>query len=189
MAATPTIQIPLGFKAPDFRLPDLVSGQEKSLNELKSDKATVVVFICNHCPYVIHIIDELVKVGKEYIPKGVSFIMINSNDVENYPADSPEKMVEFAKERNFPFPYLYDETQEIAKAYKAVCTPDFSIFDADLSCVYRGQLDDSRPGRDVPITGNDIRQALDAILAEKVVNELQKPSIGCSIKWKGQAPY
>jgi len=184
MAATPTIQIPLGFKAPDFRLPDLVSGTEKSLNDLKSDKATVVVFICNHCPYVIHIIDELVKVGKEYIPKGVSFVMINSNDVENYPADSPEKMVEFAKERDFPFPYLYDETQKVAKAYDAACTPDFNVFDGEMKCVYRGQFDDSRPKNDEPVSGADLRKTLDLMLAGKKVPVDQRPSIGCNIKWK-----
>jgi len=184
MAATPTIQIPLGFVAPDFRLPDSVSGQEKSLNDLKSEKATVVVFICNHCPYVIHIIDELVKVGKEYIPKGVSFIMINSNDVDNYPADSPEKMVEFAKERNFPFPYLYDESQEVAKAYDAACTPDFNVFDGEMKCVYRGQFDDSRPGNDESVNGADLRHTLELMLASKKVPDEQRPSIGCNIKWK-----
>jgi len=184
MAATPTTQIPLGFEAPDFRLPDMVSGQVKTLTELQSDKATVVVFICNHCPYVIHIIDELVNVGKEYIPKGVSFVMVNSNDVENYPADSPEKMVEFAKERDFPFPYLYDETQETAKAYDAACTPDFNIFDSEMKCVYRGQFDNSRPGNDEPVNGADLRRTLDLIFAGKKISEEQRPSIGCNIKWK-----
>lgn len=184
MAATPTIQIPLGFTAPDFSLPDLVSGKTKSLYELKSDKTTVVVFICNHCPFVVHIIGELVKVGKEYISKGVSFIMINSNDVKNYPADSPEKMVEFARENDFPFPYLYDETQEIAKAYDAACTPDFNVFDGEMKCVYRGQFDDSRPGNGKPVTGSDLRLTLDLILAGQKVPTEQQPSIGCNIKWK-----
>jgi peroxiredoxin len=184
MAATPTTQIPLGFLAPDFNLPDMVSGKNKSLSELKSNKATVVAFICNHCPYVIHIIDELVKVGRDFIPQGVSFIMINSNDVKNYPADSPEKMVDFAKERGFPFPYLFDETQEVAKAYDAACTPDFSVFDAEMKCAYRGQFDDSRPGNSIPVTGKDLRKTLETLLAGGKVSKEQVPSIGCNIKWK-----
>lgn len=184
MAATPTKQIPLGFTAPDFRLPDLVSGKIRSLSELKSEKAMVVVFICNHCPFVVHIIHELVNVGKEYIPKGVSFVMINSNDVRNYPADSPEKMVEFARLHNFPFPYLYDETQEVAKAYDAACTPDFSVFDGDLKCTYRGQFDDARPGNGKPVTGADLRHTLDLMLSGQPVPDVQIPSIGCNIKWK-----
>lgn len=184
MAATPTTQIPLGFKAPNFNLPSPATGKFHSLDELKSDKGTVVVFICNHCPYVVHIIDELVKVGKEYIEKGIAFIMINSNDVENYPDDSPEKMVEFARERDFPFPYLYDETQEVAKAYDAACTPDFSVFDGDMKCVYRGQFDDSRPKNDEPVTGADLRKTLDLLLDGKEIPKDQRPSIGCNIKWK-----
>ncbi len=189
MPALETIDIPLGFKAPDFSLLDTISGETKDLQSLKGEKATVVMFICNHCPFVVHIAEQLSQLAKDYTNKGVAFIAISSNDVKKYPADSPEKMTLFAKEYDFSFSYLYDETQEVAKAYKAVCTPDFSIFDGDLSCVYRGQLDDSRPGRNIPITGNDIRRALDAILAEKVVSSEQKPSIGCSIKWKGAAPY
>jgi thiol-disulfide isomerase/thioredoxin len=184
MAETPTVQIPLGFSAPDFQLPDVISGKERSLSELKSDMATVVVFICNHCPYVIHIIDELVNVGKEYIPKGVSFVMINSNDVENYPADSPGKMVEFAKAHDFPFPYLYDETQEVAKAYDAACTPDFNVFDRDMKCVYRGQFDDSRPNNGKTATGLDLRKTLDLLLIGQKIPEKQMPSTGCNIKWK-----
>jgi thiol-disulfide isomerase/thioredoxin len=162
----------------------MVSGKELTLTDLKSDKATVVAFICNHCPYVIHIIDALVKVGKDYIPKGVSFVMINANDVANYPADAPDKMVEFARERDFPFPYLYDESQEVAKAYDAACTPDFSVFDGNMKCVYRGQFDDSRPKNDKPVTGADLRRILDLILAGKPVPTAQVPSIGCNIKWK-----
>ncbi len=184
MAETPTIQIPLGFSAPDFNLPDMISGHRKTLNDLQSDKATVVVFICNHCPYVIHIIEELVNVGKDYIPKGVSFVMINSNDVEKYPADSPEKMVEFAKKYDFPFPYLFDETQEVAKAYDAACTPDFNVFDGEMRCVFRGQFDDSRPGNKKPVTGADLRRTLDLILEGKEVPKNQPPSVGCNIKWK-----
>jgi peroxiredoxin len=183
MAETPTTQIPLGFTIPDFKLPDAISGEVKTLEQLKSAKATVVVFICNHCPYVIHIIDELVKAGKEYIPKGVTFVMINSNDVVKYPADSPEKMVEFARLHDFPFPYLFDETQEVAKAYDAACTPDFNVFDGEMKCVYRGQFDDSRPGNGRPVTGSDLRATLDLILAGKKVPEKQIPSVGCNIKW------
>ncbi len=144
----------------------------------------MIVFICNHCPFVVHIIEELVKVGKEYIPQGVSFIMVNSNDVANYPDDSPEKMVDFIRKYDFPFPYLFDETQDVAKAYDAACTPDFNVFDGDMKCVYRGQFDDARPGNSLPVTGADLRKTLDVILAGKPVSSEQKPSIGCNIKWK-----
>lgn len=184
MAQTPTTLIPLGFEAPAFSLPDIVSGKAKSLHELKSDKATVIMFICNHCPFVVHVIDELVKLANDYIPIGVSFIAISSNDVVKYPQDGPDKMKEFATAKNFPFAYLYDETQEVASAYSAACTPDFSIFDGDLKCVYRGQLDDSRPSNGKPVTGKDIREALDALLAGRLVSADQKVSIGCNIKWK-----
>ena len=182
--AAETTPIPLGFQAPDFKLPDTITGKDLSLNDLKSDKATVVMFICNHCPYVKHVIDGIVSMANDYIPRGVSFIAINSNDVENYPEDSPEKMKEFAKEKAFPFPYLFDESQEVAKAYHAACTPDFSIFDGNLECAYRGQMDPARPGNDKPVTGEEIRAALDAILDGKPVPEQQVPSVGCSIKWK-----
>lgn len=184
MAQTPTTLIPLGFTAPTFSLPDTISGKVKSLDELKSDKATVIMFICNHCPFVVHVKDELVKLANDYIPKGISFIAISSNDVVKYPQDSPDKMKDFATVNKFPFPYLYDETQEVARAYSAACTPDFSIFDEDLKCVYRGQLDDSRPSNGKPVTGKDIREALDNILAGKPVSADQKVSIGCNIKWK-----
>ncbi|HAS46900.1 MAG TPA: thioredoxin family protein [Microscillaceae bacterium] len=184
MALTPTKQIPLGFTAPDFSLPDTISGKTLSLEELKSDQATVVMFICNHCPYVKHINEGLVQLANDYLPKGVAFVAISSNDVANYPEDSPERMKIVAEELGYPFPYLYDETQEVAKAYTAECTPDFSIFDGDLRCVYRGQLDGSRPGSGVPVTGTDIRKALDAILAKETVSTEQIPSVGCNIKWK-----
>lgn len=184
MARTPTNIIPLGFDAPAFRLPDMISGKEMTLAELKSEKATVVAFICNHCPFVKHIISELVHVGKDYIPKGVSFVMINSNDVENYPADSPENMKLFAAEHNFPFPYLFDEDQEVAKAYDAACTPDFNVIDGQGKVVYRGQFDDSRPENGLLITGKDLRHTLDLLLRGERVPEDQKPSIGCNIKWK-----
>lgn len=184
MAETPTTQIPLGFKAPDFILPDTLSGKDMSLQELASDKGTVIMFICNHCPYVKHVIHGIIDLANDYIPKGFSFIAISSNDVENYPDDSPDKMKELAEILQFPFPYLYDESQDVAKAYSAACTPDFSIFDGSLKCVYRGQMDDSRPGNNKPVTARDIREALDAMLAGNPVKSDQVPSVGCNIKWK-----
>lgn len=184
MAATPTIQIPLGYKAPDFNLLDTVSGSFKTLQELKGEKATVVMFICNHCPYVKHVNQQLVQLANDYLPKGISFIAISSNDVENYPDDAPDKMKIVAEEQNYPFPYLYDETQEVAKAYQAACTPDFSIYDKDLNCIYRGQLDDSRPKNDSISDGKDIRLVLDCVLNQQAIPEKQIPSIGCNIKWK-----
>ena len=184
MAATETLRIPLGFKAPDFKLLDTVSDTQLSLNELKGEIATVIMFICNHCPYVKHVNQQLVSLANDYMAKGIAFIAISSNDVVNYPQDGPELMKENAKEEKYPFPYLYDETQEVAKAYHAACTPDFSIFDKDLLCVYRGQLDDSRPKNDSISDGKDIRAALDAILAGNPVSEKQIPSLGCNIKWK-----
>jgi peroxiredoxin len=184
MAATPSTMMPLGTIAPDFTLLNTVTGEIVSLQDLKSDVATLVMFICNHCPYVKHIDAQLVKLATDYQSKGVAFIAISSNDVENYPDDSPEKMKEVAQQLGYPFPYLYDETQEVAKAYQAACTPDFFLFDKDLKCVYRGQLDGSRPKNDVPVTGEDMRAALDAVLAGQPVNPEQIPSIGCNIKWK-----
>ena len=184
MAATETIRIPLGYKAPDFRLLDTVSDKQLSLIELKGEQATVIMFICNHCPYVKHVNKQLVSLANDYINKGVSFIAISSNDIENYPQDAPDLMKENAKSEKYPFPYLFDETQEIAKAYHAACTPDFSIFDKDLMCVYRGQLDDSRPKIDSISDGKDIRAALDNILNGIAVSEKQIPSLGCNIKWK-----
>jgi len=179
-----TMTMELGATAPDFNLPDTASGKNITLNELKSDKATVVMFICNHCPFVKHVRDELVNLSNDYITKGVAFVGINSNDIKNYPEDSPTEMKKVAEEFGFKFPYLYDETQEIAKAYHAACTPDFYIFDGNLKCVYRGQLDDSRPESGIPVTGKDIRAALDAILQNKPANPNQIPSLGCNIKWK-----
>jgi len=184
MAETPSNMIPLGFTAPDFYLWDAISGKKLSLSKLKSDKATVIMFICNHCPFVKHVNNELVKLANDYIPKGISFIAINSNDADNYPEDSPEKMKEYASRLNYPFPYLFDETQEVAKVYDAACTPDFYIFDKELNCIYRGQLDDSRPSNGKPVTGKDMRNALNAILEGKQVSDIQIPSIGCNIKWK-----
>lgn len=184
MAATESTMMPLGTKAPYFNLPDTISGEMKSLKELKADKATVIMFICNHCPFVKHVRMGLVQLAKDYIPRGISFIAISSNDVTGYPEDSPGEMKKVARQFGYPFPYLYDETQEVARAYQAACTPDFYVFDQDLNLVYRGQMDDSRPSNDIPVTGKDLRAALDAILAGKPVSEDQKPSIGCNIKWK-----
>lgn len=184
MAAVETAQIPLGFVAPDFELLDVVENKQVTLDQLIGEKATVVMFICNHCPYVKHIFKGLVRLGNDYVNNGVSFIAVSSNDVANYPEDSPDKMKETAKRLNFPFPYLYDETQDIARAYFAACTPDFSIFDAGKKCIYRGQLDDSRPGNDLPVTGRNLRLVLDALCLGKTIDANQKPSIGCSIKWK-----
>lgn len=184
MAATPSNMMPLGTLAPAFRLPEVVTGKTVTLQELKSKVATLIMFICNHCPFVKHVQGELVKLALDYQPKGVSVIAINSNDVVNYPEDSPEKMKEVAQQYAYSFPYLYDETQEVAKAYQAACTPDFYLFDKDLKCVYRGQLDDARPKNDVPVTGKDIRAALEMLLAGQPVSPNQKPSIGCNIKWK-----
>jgi len=187
MARTPSTMLPLGTVAPDFDLPNVVTGENNNLQQLKSDVATLVMFICNHCPYVKHIKDELARLAQDYQPKGVTIVAISSNDVENYPDDSPEKMKETAVEWGFTFPYLYDESQAVAQAYQAACTPDFYIFDKDLKCAYRGQLDGSRPHNDVPVNGADIRAALDAILAGQPVSEDQKPSLGCNIKWKESA--
>ncbi len=185
MVQTLSNMMPLGTIAPDFTLPDAVSGKELSLQELKGEVATVIMFICNHCPFVKHIQDELVKLGQEYPAKGVSIIAISANDIENYPEDSPEKMKILAESLGYNFPYLYDETQQIARLFDATCTPDFFIFDKNLKCVYRGQLDDSRPGNSLPVTGRDLRCALDAIITGEQVDEHQKPSVGCNIKWKG----
>jgi peroxiredoxin len=184
MSLTPSNMIALGTTAPGFTLPDTVSGSMMSLNNLRSGVATVIMFICNHCPYVKHVNTELVKLAGDYLPKGVKFIAISSNDIKTHPEDSPELMKKNALQLKYPFPYLYDETQEVAKAYDAACTPDFYIFDKDMKLVYRGQLDDSRPGNNIPLSGKDIRSALDNLLSGAPVNPRQRPSIGCNIKWK-----
>lgn len=185
MSATPSTMLPLGTQAPEFSLPDPVSSEPVKLANLSVDKGLLVMFICNHCPYVLHILDELVNVSREYQQKGVTFVAISSNDVKAYPADSPDKMKELAEERNFPFPYLYDESQDIARAYQAACTPDFFLFNGEKKLVYRGQFDASRPGNDTPVSGKDIRNALDALIESKTISADQTPSIGCNIKWKG----
>lgn len=184
MSRTPSNMIDLGTIAPNFTLIDTVSDQELSLQSLKGREATVIYFICNHCPFVIHVNDALVGIANDFQKKGISFVAISSNDVENYPQDAPHLMKKVAKEWNYPFPYLYDETQEVARAYDAACTPDIYVFDQDLKLVYRGQLDDSRPENGVPVTGKDLRNALQNLLDGKEISKNQKPSIGCNIKWK-----
>ena len=176
--------VALSTKAPDFVLPDTVSGKQLSLENIKGEVATMIMFICNHCPFVKHVNAELVKLANDYKNKGISFAAISSNDVINHPDDAPGLMTQVATQLKYPFPYLYDESQETAKAYDAACTPDFFIYDKYLKLVYRGQLDDSRPGNDIPVTGKDIRQALDCLINNEPVLQEQRPSIGCNIKWK-----
>jgi peroxiredoxin len=184
MSLTPSNPFPIGTQAPGFTLLDTVSGQSLTLQQLKGDKGTVIMFICNHCPFVVHVNGTLVKLANDYKKQGIGFIAISSNDVDNYPQDSPELMKQIAERLDYPFPYLYDATQEVAQAYDAACTPDFYIFDADLKATYHGQLDDSRPGNGKPLTGQDMRNALDVMLNNENPLEHQKPSIGCNIKWK-----
>lgn len=184
MARTESNMLPLGTTAPDFKLLDTVDNTKKSLQDLKGINGTLVFFICNHCPFVIHINSELSQLAKDYISKGINFIAISSNDIVNYPQDRPELMKQNAIDNDFIFPYLYDETQDVAKAYDAACTPDFFLFNNQLKLVYTGQLDDSRPGNGIPVTGKDIKNALDALLKNESINSYQKPSMGCGIKWK-----
>lgn len=184
MAKTPSNMLTLGTLAPQFSLLDVVSGKKVTLNDNQNAQATLIMFICNHCPFVKHVNQELTRLAQDYIPKNVRVIAINSNDVDNYPDDSPENMKRTAQAENYPFPYLFDETQEVAKAYHAACTPDFYVFDSKLMLVYRGQLDESRPGNAIPVSGRSIRDALDCLLTAKPVNPEQKPSLGCNIKWK-----
>jgi peroxiredoxin len=180
--------LPLGTTAPDFRLPD-TNGKTVALSDFKNAPALVVIFMCNHCPYVKHIRQGLAQLGRDYLPKGAAIVGISANDASNYPADSPAKMKEEVQAAGYTFPYLYDETQAVAKAYHAACTPDIYLFDHQQKLVYRGQFDDSRPGNGLPVTGKDLRAALDTVLANKPVPTDQKPSIGCNIKWKpGNAP-
>ena len=176
--------MPLGTKAPDFSLIDTKDDQIKTLNELKGEHGTLIMFICNHCPFVIHVNKQLVDLANDYKAKGINCIAISSNDVVNYPQDGPDKMKVHAQVNQYPFPYLYDETQEVARAYDAACTPDFFLFNSDLNLVYAGQLDSSRPGNGIPVTGEDLRSAIDAIVNGEAINPNQKPSMGCNIKWK-----
>ena len=184
MARTPSNMLDLGTIAPDFNLIDTKSDTFKNLDSLKGEKGTVIAFICNHCPFVVHINSELVNIANLYQEKGIKFIAISSNDAVNYPQDGPDNMKIHAKENQYPFVYLYDKTQEVAKAYDAACTPDFYLFDKDLKLVYRGQLDNSRPGNGIPVTGEDLIYAMDCLLENRSNSKLQKPSIGCNIKWK-----
>jgi peroxiredoxin len=184
MVLTPSAMIPLGTKAPEFNLPS-VGGENVSLSDFDDKKVLVMVFMCNHCPYVIHILDGFIDLVNDYREKDAAFVGINSNDATTHPEDSFEKMQEYAQQYNYPFVYAYDESQEVAKAYKAACTPDFYIFDQERKLVYRGQMDDSRPGGGAEVTGEDLRVAIDAVLEDKPVSDDQKPSTGCNIKWKG----
>lgn len=183
MSETPSTMLDLGTQAPDFKLFDTVNNQLVSLGDFNNAKGLLVVFICNHCPYVKHIIDEFVVTAKDLQQKGIGVVTISSNDVENYPEDSPVKMASFARDKKFSFPYLYDGNQQVAKAYRAACTPDLFLFDENDELVYRGQFDDSRPGNDKPVTGNDLREAVELLFDGKAMDE-QIPSTGCNIKWK-----
>jgi thiol-disulfide isomerase/thioredoxin len=184
MARTESNMLALGTMAPPFSLLDTQSGKKLQLQEMAGISGTVIMFICNHCPFVIHVNPEISKIANDYIAKGIAFIAISSNDVINYPQDGPSLMKEHAIKNEYSFPYLYDETQEVAKAYDAACTPDFYLFDAHLKLAYRGQLDNSRPGNSIPLSGNDLRNAIKALLESKPISKDQRPSIGCNIKWK-----
>ncbi len=183
MVVTPSTMADLGMKAPSFTLPD-VYGNQVSLDDFRDKKALLVMFISRHCPYVQHVKHELARLGRDYAGKSVGIVAVCSNDIRSYPEDSPEKLARMAEELGFTFPVCFDETQEVAKAYRAACTPDFYVFDDERKLVYRGQLDDSRPGNNIPVTGKDLRAAIDAVLEGRPVNPNQKPSLGCNIKWK-----
>jgi peroxiredoxin len=183
MAVTPSTMLALGTPAPDFRLPD-TEGRTVSRDDFSASRALLVIFMCNHCPFVQHLREDLAQFGREYQEKGLAIVGISSNDIAGYPDDSPEKMKQEVKTVGYTFPYLYDESQEVAKAYRAACTPDFFVFDGERKLVYRGQFDDSRPGNGIPVSGKDLRAAADAVLAGDLVFEDQKPSVGCNIKWK-----
>lgn len=184
MARTESVMLALGTEAPDFTLPDVLTGQNMSMKSVAGPKGLLVMFICRHCPFVKQLEKDLAKLGHDYKGKGIGIVAISSNDAANYPDDAPESLAEQSRELGFPFAYLYDETQETARAYDAACTPDFYLFDGGLKLVYRGQFDDSRPGNQVPVTGKDLRHAMDAVIAGEPVHPVQKPSIGCNIKWK-----
>ncbi len=185
MAYTESNMLPLGTVAPDFELPEPATGRTLRLSDVPKGRATVVMFLCNHCPYVLYVNPEIVRIVSDYQTRGVSFVGINSNDADNYPEDAPDKMPEHARSVGYTFPYLYDETQAVARAYDAACTPDFYVFDSERKLVYRGQLDPSRPKRNpIPSTGEDLRAALDAVLADQPVSSMQRASGGCNIKWK-----
>lgn len=184
MALTPSNMLPLGTRAPKFRLKDTNSNSHYAFEDLKGPKGTLVMFICNHCPFVVHVMEEIIRIANDYRVQGIGFVAISSNDVAQYPQDGPEPMADFALHYKMSFPYLYDDTQETAKAFDAACTPDFYLFDTDDKLFYRGQLDDSRPGNNIPLSGSDLRGAIDALLYNRSLAAPQKPSIGCGIKWK-----
>ena len=181
--AVPSTMLALGTKAPEFELPDVTTGRIVSLSDFADRKAVLVMFICRHCPYVRHVREELARLGRDFAGSELAIVAIGSNDVDEYPEDRPESLAEEAREAGYVFPYLFDESQEVAKAYTAACTPDFFLFDEDRALVYRGQLDDSRPSNGLPVTGKDLRAAIDAVLSGAPVSEDQRASIGCSIKW------
>jgi peroxiredoxin len=182
--AVPSTMLALGTKAPEFELPDVTDGRIVTLSDFEAKRALLVMFICRHCPYVRHVREELGRLGRDFADSELAIVAISSNDVDEYPQDRPESLAEEAREAGYVFPYLFDETQEVAKAYTAACTPDFFLFDADRALVYRGQLDDSRPSSGLPVTGADLRAAIDAVLSGGAVSENQRASIGCSIKWR-----
>jgi peroxiredoxin len=184
MARTPSNIIPLGTIAPDFHLKDTNSNNEYSFEGVKGSKGTLVIFMCNHCPFVLHVLKEIIMIANDYRVQGLGIAAISSNDIDKYPEDAPELMTEFAFQNKIDFPYLFDETQEVAKAYSAACTPDFFLYDNQDRLFYHGQLDDSRPNNGIPLSGSDLRSAIDALIYNRSLNEQQKPSIGCSIKWK-----
>ena len=184
MSLTPSNMLPLGTVAPGFELWDTVSNSTKTLNKLKGTHGILILFICNHCPFVVHINEALVSIAITLMNKGIGVVAISSNDIENYPQDGPEQMKLHAKKHNYPFPYLYDETQSVAKAYDAACTPDFFLFDSTLKLAYRGQMDDSRPGNGILVDGADLLHAVQCMIENKANTHPQKPSIGCNIKWK-----
>ena len=187
MAATPSMMVEIGREAPDFRLPNVADGTMVSLSDFASNRVLLVMFICRHCPYVLHVKSELARLARDYSGKSVGIVGISSNDAQNYPDDAPDKLAEFS--RNLDFPVLYDESQSVAKEYRAACTPDFFLFDEKRTLVYRGQLDDSRPGNNRPVSGRDLRAAIEAVLSDEPVASQQRASIGCNIKWKpGNAP-
>lgn len=184
MALTSSNMLPLGTKAPYFNLPASNFNRFISFNDIKGNKGTLIIFMCNHCPYVLHVIDEIVRIANDYRVQGIGIAAISSNDIVNYPEDAPEKMANFVLKHKIEFPYLYDETQEVAKQYDAACTPDFYLFDAQDKLIYRGQLDDSRPGNTITISGSDLRNAIDSLVYNRYLHKEQKTSMGCSIKWK-----
>ena len=184
MVLTPSTMLPLGTSAPNFQLPDVVSGKTISLETFSDSKALLIIFMCRHCPFVKHVQQEFYRIQEDYQDRGLGIVAISANDVANYPDDSPDNLKAMAQEFGYKFPVCYDETQEVSKSYTAACTPDFFLFDRDLTLVYRGQLDDSRPSNGIPVTGRDLRNAIAAILADRAIDSEQRPSIGCNIKWK-----